>query len=277
MQMNYQEYPTSTVTDFPQTRDFARIADRYDESRNLPFDILRECYQQLEEQGLLRRDEHILDAGCGTGQLSLPLLVEGYHVTGVDVAEEMLERFRAKLNKTHHAILQLADVRRLPIDTQSIDVAISSKLLMHVPHWELAVMEILRVVRPKGRFFHIYERGAFVNTIRARFAAVCDALDYKNRHLGLQREEELANYLLSLGAQRLSIRGPILRWSKSITFREAITGFKERLFGEFWGLSDNVYDHILATVTAWAEEQPAGLDTIEPMTPWLEIDGFILP
>jgi hypothetical protein len=33
--------------DLPKTRDFARIADRYDESRNLPSDILLECYQRL--------------------------------------------------------------------------------------------------------------------------------------------------------------------------------------------------------------------------------------
>lgn len=261
----------------PKTRDFARIADRYDESRNLPSDILLECYQRLEDQGLLHRGEHVLDAGCGTGQLSLPLIARGYSVTGVDVAEEMLERFQAKITASHRVTLLPADVRRLPIDTHSIDVAVSSKLLMHVPRWELAAAEILRAVRPKGRFFHIYECGAFVDTIRARFAAVCDALGYRNRHLGLQREEELSNYLLSLGARRLSVSGSTLRWAKNVIFREAIARFEERLFGEFWGLSDKVYDHILATVTAWAEEQPDGLDTVQPMTPWLEIDGFILP
>ena len=162
---------------------------------------MHECYQQLERQGLLRRNERVLDVGCGTGQLSLPLIKRGYCVTGVDVAEEMLEKFRAKLSGTPGATLHLADVRRLPLETHSMDVAVSSKLLMHVPRWELAVDEIVRVVRPKGRFLHIYERGAFVNTIRARFAAVCDALGYRNRHLGLQREDELVNYLVSLGAQ----------------------------------------------------------------------------
>lgn len=232
--MSTHDRCVTSENDLPRTRDFARIANRYDESRNLPFDILLECYQRLEDQGLLHRGEHVLDAGCGTGQLSLPLITRGYQVTGVDFAEAMLERFRAKITDTNRVTLLTADARRLPVDTNSIDVAVSSKLLMHVPRWELAVAEIIRVVRPKGRFFHIYERGAFVNTIRARFTTVCDALGYRNRHLGLQREEDLSKYLLSLGAQRISVSGPALKWSKSVTFRGAIEGFEERLFGEFW-------------------------------------------
>lgn len=274
--MDRYENPTHAVQELPPTRDFARIADRYDESRHLPAQILLECYHQLEQQDLLHRSDHILDAGCGTGQLSLPLVRLGYSVTGVDIAEAMIEQFRSKLSPPQTVTLHVADVRQLPIETKSIDVAISSKLFMHVPRWELAVDEMLRVVRPKGHFFHIYERGAFMNIIRARFAAICDALGYRNRHLGLQSEEQLANYLLSRGARRIYTRGPVLRWTKTVTYREAIAGFAARLFGEFWGLNDAVYNQILATVVAWAEEQPQGLDTIEPMTPWLEVEGFVL-
>jgi ubiquinone/menaquinone biosynthesis C-methylase UbiE len=265
------------ANDLPKTRDFARIADRYDDSRDLPFDLLRDLYTRLEQAGLFKPGAHILDRGCGTGQLSLPLVARGYQVTAVDFAEAMLDRYRSKLDANDHVKLLQADARRLPIASHTADAAVSSKLLMHVPRWQLAIAEIVRVVKPRGYFFHIYERGAFVNQVRSRFAAVCDALGYKNRHPGLQREEHLANYLTALGAQPVAVAGPALRWSKRVTYREAVKGFEDRLFGEFWELKDSVYNHILELVKEWAAAQPDGLDTIELMTPSLEIDAFVLP
>jgi ubiquinone/menaquinone biosynthesis C-methylase UbiE len=275
--MNVNLDSAEAARELPKTRDFARIADRYDDSRELPFNLLKVLYERMEKANLLRPKAHIVDLGCGTGQLSLPLVKRGYSVTGVDFADAMLDQYRSKLRASDDVKLIRADARRLPIPSHSADAAISSKLLMHVPQWQLAVAEIVRVVKPKGYFFHIYERGAFINQVRSRFAAVCDALGYKNRHPGLQREEHLTNYLTSLGARPFALGGSALRWSKRVSYHEAISGFEDRLFGEFWELKDSVYDCILQLVKEWAANQPDGLDTVELMTPSIEIDAFELP
>ncbi|MCL2056642.1 MAG: class I SAM-dependent methyltransferase [Oscillospiraceae bacterium] len=39
----------------------------------------------------------VLELGCGTGRVSLPLAAAGFHVTGLDLSQPMLEVFREKL------------------------------------------------------------------------------------------------------------------------------------------------------------------------------------
>jgi SAM-dependent methyltransferase len=43
----------------------------------------------------------ILEIGCGSGRVLLPLLRAGHTVTGVDISEEMLQLAKDKLNKNH--------------------------------------------------------------------------------------------------------------------------------------------------------------------------------
>ncbi|MGB7341407.1 MAG: class I SAM-dependent methyltransferase [Phototrophicaceae bacterium] len=44
----------------------------------------------------------ILDVGCGTGRVLLPLAQEGYRVEGIDTSREMLNRLDNKLNALPH-------------------------------------------------------------------------------------------------------------------------------------------------------------------------------
>jgi SAM-dependent methyltransferase len=58
-----------------------------------------DCYAdgQLIQQLALRCGSPILELGCGTGRLLVPLAAAGYEVTGVDVSEAMLEIARQKV------------------------------------------------------------------------------------------------------------------------------------------------------------------------------------
>ena len=49
------------------------------------------------EQFAARCDSPILELGCGTGRLLVPLARKGYDVTGVDVSEAMLGRAQRKV------------------------------------------------------------------------------------------------------------------------------------------------------------------------------------
>jgi SAM-dependent methyltransferase len=57
------------------------------------------------------RGRAVLDVACGTGASFLPLLERGYHVTGCDIAPEMLAN---AARKAPTARLEAADMRALP-------------------------------------------------------------------------------------------------------------------------------------------------------------------
>jgi ubiquinone/menaquinone biosynthesis C-methylase UbiE len=93
-----------------------------------------------------------LDAGCGTGFLSLELAGRSHRVTGVDFAPAMLAAARKKAAARGLDIhFEEADAENLPFPPGAFDLAISRHVLWTLPHPEAAITEWLRVLRPGGR------------------------------------------------------------------------------------------------------------------------------
>jgi SAM-dependent methyltransferase len=88
-----------------------------------------------------------LDVACGTGRLAGILTDLGHHVVGADPSAEMLSRARAAVPE---ASFVRADVRHLPIDDGTIDVAVCGLALTHVPSLVGPVAELARTLRPGG-------------------------------------------------------------------------------------------------------------------------------
>jgi len=93
-----------------------------------------------------------LDAGCGTGFLSLELAGRGHRVTGVDFAPAMIAAARRKAAAQGLTVdFEEADAENLPFPPGSFDLAISRHVLWTLPHPEAAIDEWIRVLRPGGR------------------------------------------------------------------------------------------------------------------------------
>src|SRR5438270_56625 len=93
-----------------------------------------------------------LDAGCGTGFLSLELASRGHRVTGVDFAPEMLAEARRKAAEKGAAVrFEEADAEQLPFASGRFDLVVSRHVLWTLPHPEAAIDEWIRVLRPGGR------------------------------------------------------------------------------------------------------------------------------
>jgi ubiquinone/menaquinone biosynthesis C-methylase UbiE len=93
-----------------------------------------------------------LDAGCGTGFLSLELAARGHRVTGVDFAPAMLAEARRKAAERGAAIrFEEGDAEQLPFAARSFDLVVSRHVLWTLPHPEAAIDEWIRVLRPGGR------------------------------------------------------------------------------------------------------------------------------
>src|SRR5437867_4115308 len=93
-----------------------------------------------------------LDAGCGTGFLSLELAARGHRVTGVDFAPAMLAAARGKAEAAGLQIrFEAGDAEQLRFLPHSFDLVISRHVLWTLPHPEAAIDEWIRVLRPGGR------------------------------------------------------------------------------------------------------------------------------
>src|SRR5262245_46189953 len=145
-----------------------------------------------------------LDAGCGTGFLSLELAARGHRVTGVDFAPAMLVEARRKATALGLSVrFEEADAEQLPFPARRFDLAISRHVLWTLPHPEAAIDEWIRVLRPGGRL--VVVDGQFEATAappaqeNARtspeYAAVGDRLPF----LGGRPREEIAALLTAHG------------------------------------------------------------------------------
>jgi SAM-dependent methyltransferase len=265
-----------TLLALGKTSDFSAIADRYDASREIPPAVLCACYDRLIGSGLLPGRGAILDAGCGTGQISLPLAERGFSVRGFDISPAMAAIAQAKCPVEWDARYMAADVRALLVPGETFDAIDVSKLFQHVQDWEAACLEFLRVLRRDGLVIEIRDRGAFGNAVRRRFAVRADALGFSQRFVGLAPHDRtaLAEFLCARGCTRMTVDVTGLTWTRAIRHGDALDQLRQRLFAEFWYLPEDVHDRILAETADWLDEQPGGAAQFEVMAPYLSLEVF---
>lgn len=96
----------------------------------------------------------ILDVACGTGDLALgaAALRPEWRVRGVDAAEGMVARARARVAVADRARLrfEVGDLTRLSLPDASVDVILAGYALRNVPDHGAALIELQRVLRPGG-------------------------------------------------------------------------------------------------------------------------------
>lgn len=94
----------------------------------------------------------LLDVGCGAGQLTLPAARKGIHVTGLDLAANLVQQARTKA-EAEGLTLQVdeGDAEALPYPDASFDVVLSLIGAMFAPRPELVASEMGRVCTPGGR------------------------------------------------------------------------------------------------------------------------------
>jgi SAM-dependent methyltransferase len=176
------------------TREHYADATQYDhEYRRRRDDVA--FYLRVAEKHARRRP--ILELGCGSGRLTLPLLRAGHDVVGVDSAPAMLAELRAKLGKrAPQAKLIRADFRSLFGRATGDRAALKQRFSL--------------VICPFNAFQHLYDRGDV-----ERFLAGVRTL------------------LAPSGRFVFDVMNPDLRWlSRDPTKRWARTRFKDPRTGE---------------------------------------------
>ena len=80
------------------------------------------------------RQQSLLDVGCGAGQTALPAAKRGAHVTGIDVAENLIDHARQRAREAGLDIrFDVGDAEDLPYADSSFDALISLIGAMFAP------------------------------------------------------------------------------------------------------------------------------------------------
>jgi demethylmenaquinone methyltransferase / 2-methoxy-6-polyprenyl-1,4-benzoquinol methylase len=129
-------------------RMFDRIAPVYDAMNHTMTAGLDRRWRRLTAESVVRPGDAVLDACCGTGDLTLACARAGGRVTGLDFSQRMLERARHKAPQLEWVE---GDLLALPFPDASFDAATVGFGVRNVEDLARGLSELRRVLRPTGR------------------------------------------------------------------------------------------------------------------------------
>jgi len=135
---------------------FATIADRYDFiTVALSYGQDRRWKRRLVDLASPRTGSRALDLATGTGDIAFDVAARGARVVGLDITLRMIELARRKaiMRPPRPAVgFLVGDMLALPFPPASFDIVTTGYGLRNVPHLEVAIDEIRRVLAPGGQF-----------------------------------------------------------------------------------------------------------------------------
>lgn len=168
--------PTTAITDY---WDAAASAFDDEPDHGLRAGPTRAAWARLLRTWAPSGPADVLDAGCGTGSLSLLLAEAGHRVTGVDLAPRMVERARAKLRAAGLAgRFLVGDAAVPPTGEERFDMLLSRHLMWTLPDPEAALREWVTRLRPGGRLVLVEGRWREAGQSGLPYVAEAEALPW---------------------------------------------------------------------------------------------------
>jgi len=137
-----------------------RITDFFDnmaKDRNMSIaeNLIVEYEQKKRSQRVIslidpQPEELILDIGCGNARDFIPVLTKESKITGVDLSPRMIEEARRELKNYDGFELEVGDATNLRFPNSYFDKVLASEIIEHIPDWEKAISEMMRVLKPGG-------------------------------------------------------------------------------------------------------------------------------
>lgn len=149
---------------------YARFAKSYDDNEKY--------WNSFEKQNLIpyiksAKGKKVLDAGAGTGRLSVKLTNVGADVTALDISPEMLAVLQSK-NSNIKTIE--GDLENMPFENEEFDMVFSSLTLVHLKKIELFLDECYRVLKDDGKLILInvhYRKPMILKDEKGRYIIKC--------------------------------------------------------------------------------------------------------
>lgn len=101
----------------------------------------------------------VLDAGCGTGYLTVKLAGRGARPVGIDFSIEMIELARKRAPDLDFRVDSCSGLTAFP--DGSFDLVISNYVLMDLPDLDLALRSFYRILKRRGRAVLVFSHPCF--------------------------------------------------------------------------------------------------------------------
>jgi phosphatidylethanolamine/phosphatidyl-N-methylethanolamine N-methyltransferase len=178
---------------------YAKVASVYDWTYG---PTLHPGRLQAIQRMALRKSEHILEVGVGTG-INAVLYPRECTVTGVDFSAEMLEKARDRMARKGVSNVRLLemDAADLKFADDSFDVVYAPYVMSVVPDPVRVAVEMHRVCRPGGRII-------FLNHFRSPnivLGALERLISPFTIHIGFKADLDLPAFLAQAGLNPVSI------------------------------------------------------------------------
>jgi ubiquinone/menaquinone biosynthesis C-methylase UbiE len=101
------------------------------------------------------KNKKVLDVGCNTGIITIPLAKQGIEIIGIDNSRSDIRLAKKNLKKEglSERIAMYANARKLPFKNNSFDIVLLSDLLEHTSDPKKASQEAIRVTKPGGLIY----------------------------------------------------------------------------------------------------------------------------
>ena len=99
--------------------------------------------------------KRVLEIGCGRGVgVEILLSLGAEHVTGFDLDPRMIALARQRLTMYSEKVrVFVGDAETIDAPNDSFDAVVDYGVIHHIPHWQQALKEITRVLKPGGTFY----------------------------------------------------------------------------------------------------------------------------
>jgi SAM-dependent methyltransferase len=237
---------------------FDRAAEVYDETRRLTPEASGATTELLRTE--LESRQPCLEIGVGTGLIGLPLWGAGIRLVGVDLSAPMLAKLVEKAGGRPLFPLVIADATRLPFVDHAFGAAFARHVLHLIPRWQDALMELVRVVRPRGVLL------INIGFSEGPWQEIGDHLDAHigepARRVGLDfhRGAELDDAMARLGARAREL--PTVWQESELTMDRYFREVEAGVFSWTWNVPPELLAHAVEETKVWAAERFGDLDRV---------------
>lgn len=252
-------------------------AINYESGRPLDKSVIIDLFKKISKTVTLQ-DKIILDAGCGTGRISIPLSEEfnSLKVIGIDKSSEMAEVLIEKISKRKLENINVinGDLSKIEYPDDYFDISIISSVLHSVPNWKQTIKEVVRVTKRGGYLFLISEQGEIYDlALERRICKNHKLLDrFWGKYIELRHKFNLENAEKSQVGLKWELGEPELidylieenyiesksnvkiNWKKDFSIKESMYIIENKCWSSMFIADDEKYSHLIHDLKKWIED-----------------------